>query len=132
MKIKKTTLKKIIFAAIITPTIVLLGYLSFSLAQPVQSDTKIENGIQIIEFIAKNGYTPNQIIAKANIQNKIRVITKNTYDCSGVLHMPLAGINNYTLKPSGVTEFDLAPQKAGVKITGSCSSGANYIEITFV
>jgi plastocyanin domain-containing protein len=133
MKIKKEHLSKFLFVIIVFPILLILGIIFVLQGQEnIQADTKFENGKQIIEFTAKNGYSPNVINAKAGVESIIRIKTINTYDCTGFLNMPKAGIINTTLKPTGINEFLLAPQKPGEVIRGSCSTGANIIELRFV
>lgn len=133
MQIKKSTFSKIIFASIVFPALAFLSFVFISQAQPTQrTELKFENGKQIIEFTAKNGFNPSLIEAQAGVDSIIRIKTLNTYDCSGFLNMPNAGISNHTLKPSGITEFSLAKQEKGEIIRGSCSSGANIVEIRFI
>jgi plastocyanin domain-containing protein len=95
------------------------------------SSTFLENGMQIIEITAKNGYTPNVINADINAPTIIRIKTSDTYDCSAALSIPAIKYHKF-LPPNGITDVQLAPQKEPTRIEGSCSMGMYGFVINFV
>ncbi len=86
---------------------------------------------QIVEVFAKNGYTPSITEAKAGVPTILKVVTKNTLDCSAALFIPSIKYQKY-LPMTGETEIQLLPQKSGTTVTASCSMGMFGFEIRFV
>jgi plastocyanin domain-containing protein len=85
---------------------------------------------QIIEVLARGGYSPRQITAKAGISSILRMSTQNTFDCSSALTVPALNYRAY-LPPTGITEIPIPPQKPGTVITGLCSMGMYSFKIRF-
>jgi plastocyanin domain-containing protein len=94
------------------------------------ANTVVENGIQKIDILAKGGYSPRKITAKADIPTVLRVKTNGTYDCSTALVIRDIGFRKY-LKPDGVEEISIPPQSDGTKMIGTCSMGMYSFEIFF-
>lgn len=90
-----------------------------------------DNGVQVIEVFAKNGYSPSKIEAKANVATILRIKTDNTYDCSAVLSIPKLSYSKF-LPTSGNSDVQILPQKEGTEITASCSMGMYGFSINFV
>jgi len=134
VRVPKRIFYRIAFLIAVLPLIAILAFVFISQGEKAgyEVDTKFENGYQIIEFTAKNGFFPSSIKAKAGVESKIRVKTFNTYDCTRLLNIPKVGINNVELDPNGIYEFIISPQKPGEVLKGSCSTGANVVEIKFV
>lgn len=88
------------------------------------------DGKQIIEIKAKGGYTPREILAKADILTVIKIKTQGTFDCSSVLVIPALSYRT-NLTPSGVTEIEVPPQKTGAVINGTCAMGMYGFSIKF-
>lgn len=88
------------------------------------------NGKQLISITAKAGFTPNSFEVAADKSTILRVSTKNTFDCTSTISIPILGINK-TLPFSGVTDIELPPQTMGSTLTGTCSMGMYSFTINF-
>ena len=88
------------------------------------------DGKQIIEIIAKGGYSPNVSIAKANIPTVLKVKTRGTFDCSSALVIPSIGYRK-NLPPSGEILIEVPPQEAGSTLQGMCSMGMYNFSVEF-
>lgn len=94
------------------------------------SNVSVENGKQVVTISAKGGYSPRMTEAKADMPTTLRVATNGTFDCSSVLAIPAMNYQE-NLPPSGVTEIELPPQKAGSTFEGLCGMGMYRFEIAF-
>lgn len=112
----------------VTLTFVLISLKS---SNAVEGEAENINGQQVINVVAKNGYSPSKIVAKADIPSIIRIQTNNTYDCSAALVIPAINYSKF-LPPSGTTDVQLLPQRAGTEILASCSMGMYGFTIEFV
>jgi plastocyanin domain-containing protein len=90
----------------------------------------IKDGTQYIDMTAKNGFSPNYIVAKANLPTVLKVITSNTYDCSSTIRIPSQNVSQ-TLEPNATTEIKLAAQVPGYVMDGSCAMGMYDFKIKF-
>jgi plastocyanin domain-containing protein len=88
------------------------------------------DGSQLIKVLAKVGYTPSVVYAKANVPTQLQVDTKGTFDCSSAFVIPKLGIRK-NLPPSGSTSFDLGSYEAGTKLTAICSMGMYKVDMFF-
>jgi len=95
-----------------------------------QTNASIVGGNQTIEITAKNGYSPRDTMAKANLPMTLKIETSGNYDCSSSLSIPKLGYRA-NLPPSGETVVDVPPQKAGSTLTGLCSMGMYSFTIQF-
>jgi plastocyanin domain-containing protein len=93
------------------------------------NNVSIKDGKQVIEILAKGGYSPRQSIAKAGIPTVIKFKTSGTYDCSSALRIPSLNISK-NLPGSGETEIEIGSQAVG-KLAGTCSMGMYFFEIDF-
>jgi plastocyanin domain-containing protein len=84
------------------------------------STAKVENGLQIVDLVAKGGYFPRTIQVQPNMPIKLKVETKNTFDCSSAFQIPNLKISK-SLPPSGVTEFNIPALAPGQSLEGNCS-----------
>lgn len=108
-----------------------LGVCPVSGEQNIDSGvTREENGTQIIRILARGGYSPRQISAKAGMPVRIEMETKGTYDCSSVFVIPSLKYQK-RLPPTGVTVIDVPAQKSGSSLTGLCGMGMYSFEIEF-
>jgi len=99
--------------------------------QVVDSGTVTEkDGVQVIRILARGGYSPRQISAKAGIPVRIEMETKGTYDCSSVFVIPSLKYQK-RLPPTGITTIDVPAQKSGSSLTGLCGMGMYSFEIEF-
>lgn len=94
-----------------------------------ENNVSMKDGKQVIEILAKGGYSPKQSIAKAGVPTVLKFITKGTYDCSSAMRIPSLDISK-NLPGSGETEIEIGPQGVG-KLAGTCSMGMYFFEIDF-
>jgi len=87
-------------------------------------------GKQIIEVLAKDGYQPSEITAKAGVPTILKMKTQATFDCSTEFTIPQLGVRVH-LEPNGETAIEIPAQKAGDSIYGVCGMGMNKLEINF-
>lgn len=128
-------LQKIIVALGITVSLVLiLGALSMKPEQDSSQNNlnavRVENGTQYIKIIARNGYTPNQINAKADMPTVLEIETRGTYDCSASLSIPQLNYNNF-LNPTGVVKIDIPKNQTRDPLNILCSMGMYSSVINF-
>lgn len=89
-----------------------------------------ENGTQKIKIMARGGYTPNQITAKANKDTVLQLETKGTYDCSSSVSIPkLSYVNN--LPATGVTNIQIPANMAQDSLEILCGMGMYRATINF-
>lgn len=129
----KETLKKTSFLIV---SLLVIGGLFFVLKniQNGNSETGeaiVQDGVQVVNVFAKNGYSPSIITAKADTPTILRISTNNTYDCSAALNIPALSYSKF-LPTSGSSDVQILPQKAGTEILGSCSMGMYGFKIVFV
>lgn len=98
--------------------------------QTIVDPVRIENGVQIIHVIARGGYTPNKIVAKAGMPTKLEMETKGAYDCSASFTIPSLGYKKM-LPATGVTTIDLPTQAAGSSLRGLCVMGMYSLNMQF-
>lgn len=89
-----------------------------------------ENGVQIIRVLARGGYTPSQVTAKAGMPTRLEVETKGTYDCSAAFVIPQLSYQNM-LPSTGITTIDLGVRDAGSSLTGLCAMGMYGVQMRF-
>lgn len=134
MNVNKSTLTSIGLALGIIFTLFVLFVLSNTTknnSQTIVSEsTTDEQGSQIVEVNAKNGFTPNYIIAKANQNTILRMKTANTFDCSTSVRIPALNIEK-TLPVTGQTDINLGMQPAGKELDVTCFMGMYSFKIKF-
>lgn len=96
----------------------------------IASSTITEDGKQILNLKAKNGYSPSTITASANQVSVLKIQTSNTYDCSTIMRIPSLGVGR-TLPPNGTTSIEIPSQKSGTELRGTCGMGMYYFTIKF-
>lgn len=131
MKIRKSRLKTyaVIFGlfAIITGVFII----GTSLSTPSKvAYSSVMGNYQTIELKAKGGYTPNKVIAKADLDTRLAVITENSFDCSSTMNIPQLNISRI-LPVTGKTEVDLGKQIAGTQLDITCAAGLYSAQINF-
>jgi plastocyanin domain-containing protein len=128
--------KGIIIALIIAVSLIggalliALGTNTSSGVTALASGVTMEGDTQIIDVTAKGGYAPRNIEAKAGVNTVIRMETRSTFDCSAALTIPVLNVRKM-LPPSGVTEFEVPPEKAVGTMRGVCSMGMYSFTINF-
>jgi plastocyanin domain-containing protein len=110
----------------------MLGFLIFGQKpSPPSVGKALENPTdQEISIVARGGYTPNKIQAKANLPAKLILQTQNTFDCSASIVIPKLSFQKL-MKPSEKVEVDIPAQNPGTSITGLCSMGMYRFDIDF-
>ena len=124
--------------AVIIGVVLVGGTLMFTKKTParqLETTTAVNNvtetdGIQSISIIAKGGYSPKLVTAKADTKTILKVQTNGTFDCSASLNIPALSYQK-NLPATGITEVELPPQKAGTTIEGLCGMGMYKFEIAF-
>lgn len=127
----KTTIISILVAVVLIGGAVFLTKGSNdTTSNQVKNNVTVVDGKQIIEIDAKGGYSPKITTARADMPTVIKVVTKGTFDCSSALTIPSIGYRN-NLPPSGVTEIEVPPQKAGETLQGICAMGMYNFAVKF-
>ena|SRR3989338_8638163 len=127
-------MNKIIFSIIIAFSLVAVAFIvasdsSSGRAVPAGGNVEVIEGRQIIDLLAKGGYSPEVTTAKAGIPTILRVNTKNTFDCSASIVIP--SLNYAKILPNkGSTEIDLGTPVPG-RLAGTCGMGMYPFEIDF-
>ena len=98
---------------------------------PTTQTINIVEGKQVIEVLAKNGFSPNFVTAKANLPVVLKVKTENTFDCSAVMSIPKLGIRE-SLPPTGYTSIQIPAQESGTTLDATCSMGMFHMKINFI
>lgn len=99
----------------------------------VQTDfvpVREENGTQYIHILARGGYFPRQIKAKANMSTMLEIETKGTYDCSAALTIPKLGYQKF-LPGTGITNIEIPKNVAINSLDILCSMGMYHTTINF-
>ena len=89
-----------------------------------------ENGVQYIKILARGGYSPKQINAKANMPTVLEIETKGTYDCSASLTIPQLNYKKF-LDPTGLVKIDVPKDQAQGPLNILCSMGMYSSTINF-
>jgi plastocyanin domain-containing protein len=98
---------------------------------PIGIETvRVEDGIQFIRVVARGGYTPSDISARAGIPTKLEIETKGTYDCSAAFTIPSMQLRKM-LPPTGITVIDLPKEPAGTSLLALCAMGMYSLQIQF-
>lgn len=85
---------------------------------------------QVVEILAKGGYTPKISEAKAGMPTVLRMKTQSTYDCTSSVNITSLNIKKI-LPPDGSTDIPLPPQKLGTSLTILCGMGMYNTVINF-
>ena len=94
------------------------------------SNITMDNGIQTITIIAKNGYTPAMTIAQADIPTQLIIKTDGTYDCSRSFFIESLNYRNL-LPASGEQKLAVATPKSGEVVQGVCGMGMYRFKVAF-
>ena len=94
------------------------------------SAVSFADGKQIIDILARGGYSPRVISAKAGMPTALRVKTNGTFDCSANLVIPKLSYQKI-LQPSGIEEIAIAPEQAQGTMRGLCAMGMYNFQIKF-
>lgn len=80
------------------------------------------SNVQTIEMLAKNGYSPKDVVVDSGRPIDLKVKTKNTFDCSADFRIKKLGIA-VVLQPNNEETFQLPSLQPGETIDGSCGMG---------
>lgn len=100
---------------------------SFSSIENVVTE---KDGIQYINILARGGYNPSKIKAKAGVKTKLVFQTKGTYDCSSAVYIPKLDYRTQ-LPANGSTIVDVPAEKARDNFDIVCAMGMFRAEIDF-
>lgn len=89
-----------------------------------------ENGTQYIHILARGGYFPRQITAKANMPTILEMETKGTYDCSAALTIPKLNYQKF-LPGTGITNIEIPKNMATNSLDVLCSMGMYHATVNF-
>ncbi len=88
------------------------------------------DGVQKLAVLAKGGYFPLAMTAKAGVPTVLTMYTDKTYDCGRAFYLPDLK-KQATLPVKGATAFSIPPQKKGSTLFGTCGMGMYTFEIRF-
>ena len=132
MQIKQSSLNKLILICVVLLAVV--GVVMLLARGPAEEALEVPyinaSGQQVIEMTALNGFHPAWVNARANVESVLKIETKNTFDCSSTLRIPILGVSR-VLPASGTTEVAIAAQSPGSQIDGTCSMGMYHFTINF-
>ena len=86
---------------------------------------------QIVEISVKDGYQPQEIMAKAGMPLVLKMKSQGTFDCSTAFSIQKVGIQT-RLQPTGEATFEIVAQKAGESLHGVCTMGMQTFVIKFL
>lgn len=139
-KIKRNVFVGVIVALVIGGFIMLsnknssskVTYYGNDTSKAVSASTNVstEGDKQVIEIVAKGGYSPTATVAKANMPTILRVKTNGTYDCSTNLRIKSLSYSN-NLPATGITDIEVPAQTDGATIAGLCSMGMYHFAVNF-
>lgn len=96
----------------------------------VSSPVREENGMQIIRVLARGGYSPKTLTAKAGIPTRLELETRGTYDCSSAFTIPALSYEKQ-LPPTGVTDVEIGTYEKGSELLATCSMGMYSFTVNF-
>lgn len=94
------------------------------------SSIRVEGGTQIIHVLARGGYSPRQIVAKADMPTVLEIETKGTYDCSLALNIPKVGFKK-SLPNTGTTKIEVPREMTNGNLDGVCAMGMYSFTVDF-
>jgi hypothetical protein len=97
---------------------------------PIGQNVRVEDGRQIIEIMAKGGYTPEFTRAEAGMPTVIRIVTSDTFDCTSYVAIPALDYQG-RLPLSGSIDIPLEAQVPGATVTGLCGMAMYRFDIEF-
>jgi plastocyanin domain-containing protein len=98
--------------------------------KPTDAISLHPDGTQVVTILAKGGYQPRLIKARAGVDTVIQIETRGTFDCSAALVIPTLGVREF-LPPTGIRSFPVPAQEPGTTLDGSCSMGMYGFRVMF-
>ncbi len=130
----KTIFLGSIFSIVLVGGIILFSLLSRNNGSTptggASTNVSVVDGKQYIDIMAKGGYSPRSIVAKAGMPTVLRVKTQGTFDCSSGLTIPKLKYQK-NLLPTGVEEILVSADQAQGSLQGVCSMGMYSFKIAF-
>ncbi len=104
-------------------------------ASPAPGSVAVKEGgpdgsAQVINIVAKGGYTPTAAMAKAGVPVALKIRTDGTFDCTAAVRIPSLNWSKQ-LGPNEEVTLQIPAQNAGTTLVGVCSMGMNNFKITF-
>lgn len=96
----------------------------------VSSSLPQSDGVTLYLAANGDGYFPQRLIAKADAEITLNVVTNRTYSCARDFVIPSLGIEKL-LPETGTVIITIPPQAAGTRMRFSCSMGMYTGEIIF-
>ena len=90
----------------------------------------MEGDTQVVTILARGGYFPNKVSAKAGINTVLRMKVGNSFDCSSSVRIDAINYNQ-RLNPGETTDIQLGVPSKG-PLNGMCSMGMYGFEIDFI
>ena len=97
---------------------------------PSVNNVSVDGDKQIVEIVARGGYSPKVSLAKADVPTILRMHTQGSFDCSSAVAIPSIGYQA-NLPPSGVTDVIIPAQKSGTVLHGLCAMGMYHFQVQF-
>ena len=97
---------------------------------PAVATVRTEEGVQIIHILARGGYKPSLVEAKAGTPTRLEVETRGTYDCSAAFTIPSLSVKKM-LPATGTTLVDTPAQGSGATIHALCAMGMYTLDLHF-
>lgn len=94
------------------------------------NNVSVENGVQFVSVIVKDGYSPKKTIAQGGLPTIFSMKTDRTYDCSTSLVIKALNVKR-VLPSTDVTFIDAGVPKSGDQIQGVCSMGMYSFSVEF-
>ena len=123
---------KLIWSAIILGVVIVgaVLYITRGGVVDTKNNVSIVEGKQVIQIIAKGGYSPRNSVAKAGMPTVLKIKTSGTFDCSSALVIPSLSYRA-NLPMSGETLIDVPTQPAGSTLQGVCAMGMYSFSVQF-
>lgn len=103
---------------------------SFNVGSSVEDQVTQEEENVITINVLNTSYDPSLVKAKAGVDLKLKLVSKNTYSCSLAFVIPRLNVA-VNLKPTDVAYIDIPAQAAGTRIPFACSMGMFTGDIIF-
>jgi len=123
---------KLIWSAIILGVVIVgtVLYITRGGVVDTKNNVSIVEGKQVIQIIAKGGYSPRNSVAKAGMPTVLKIKTSGTFDCSSALVIPSLSYRA-NLPMSGETLIDVPTQPVGSTLQGICAMGMYSFSVQF-
>ncbi|MCC7304369.1 cupredoxin domain-containing protein [bacterium] len=104
----------------------------FGQSAPTHTGQQAYDSTETVVVTAKGGYFPREVVLPANRNDVVlRMVTKNTYDCSASLLIVKLRIEKF-LPPTGSTDILLPAQQPGTEIIAGCAMGMYSFKLKFL